>query len=816
MSQLPPGFVLDNAPAAPVQGGPVYGAPPKPEKPEQPKTTWRPLTPEEAAGQGLPTDKPYQISSEGKIDALPTSDTKATVDQQKIATLLTRIAGGFSDIRTAVASDPTAQEPGVIETVRGGLEPGGLLGIPTRALAGAGRRTVYDSQVDVLDALLTLGTGAAYNREQLVGQTASYFPQYGDTEQERAVKNQRMMRLIEAAKANAGPAWTKVEPAVAPYMQGLGQMQQRDPNAAPPVIGNDTPPQMEAATGDTRRVENPELTARLDQMVRKGAPLTSINAFLTAQGASPIAESDYAKVRDFLAQNPGYEGSIAKAWKLEPIGAFERAVTQLGNNPVGAYFVNAGQFLTGNTLDNLTADPARARAAFDVISAQNPNAAAVGQVSGGIMGALGGEAMLARGGMAAGLGRSVAADAGMGAANAAGAADRPDQSRLGNAMLGAVAGAAGSLAGNAAVRGISRAVGPTGGAIRGLYEAGVNATPGQRFANAGPVGRMVNTIEQKLQSIPGTGDMIAGARQGARDDFQIGAFNEALKEVGEQLPSGMKPGTAPQEYAQKTFDRVYAEARKGMRMVQDEEFASDIANLAGELSTLGPAASKKFKAVIDNNVTKRMANGELSGEMYKRTVSDLGKWAARFRKGGTAEDQMLADAVESLSTSFENAARRHSDPEAVALLDAADAGYAKLVRIEDAARRAGGDPGTFTPNQFDRAVQNTSGGTRSKAYLRGDALMQDYATQGKNLSDTVPNSGTADRLAVARLGLAALTTPIAVAYAPGVRKAVSAAMAPAGPGRQAIAQQLKKRAALVGRASAASAAASLPGTSPAQ
>lgn len=148
-------------------------------------------------------------------------DAQGTVDEKKIATLLTRISGGFNDITNVIKTDPSAQEPGLIESMRGDLMPGGIMGVPARAIAGSNRRTVHDSQRDVLDALLTLGTGAAYSAEQLSGQMASYFPQYGDTEQEIAVKNQRMQRIIEAAKANAGPAWAQVEPAIAPYLQGF-------------------------------------------------------------------------------------------------------------------------------------------------------------------------------------------------------------------------------------------------------------------------------------------------------------------------------------------------------------------------------------------------------------------------------------------------------------------------------------------------------------------------------------------------------------------------------------------------------------------
>lgn len=142
-------------------------------------------------------------------------------NQQQIATLLTRIAGGASDINAIAKADPGAQAPGFVENLRGDLMPGGVAGLATRAIAGPHRRTVADAQRDMLDAMLTLGTGAAYAKEQLSGQMAAYFPQYNDTPQEIATKNQRLLRLIEAAKANAGPAWVKVAPAIEPFMQNL-------------------------------------------------------------------------------------------------------------------------------------------------------------------------------------------------------------------------------------------------------------------------------------------------------------------------------------------------------------------------------------------------------------------------------------------------------------------------------------------------------------------------------------------------------------------------------------------------------------------
>lgn len=603
------------------------------------------------------------------------------------------------------------------------------------------------------------------------------------------------------------------------------------PPAAPTL--SPTPERQQINESGYRNEDDPALTGVRGaylRMLEQNVPPGQVVQQLRALGVTdPEVLRTTAQQAEFRRQNPDVPLDRYDIDKVDdrvvPLSGFEKAASALGGTALGTYAINAGQFLSGNTLDNLAADPERARAAIDVANVQNPNAALAGQISGGILGAMGGEALLARAGMAPGFVRGLTADTAMGAANGAGAADQG--SRLQGAALGAGSAAAGNVVGNAAVRGASRVIAPTGGNMNALYRAGVKPTIGQRFADRGVVGRAINTTEQALQSVPLVGSAIRGAREEARDQFQIGAFNEALREVGEQLPKGMRPGTDPQAYAQKTFDRVYAEARGAMMFRADDELAQDLAALGPDISTLGPQARGKLKAIMDNQVNNRVTNGEMSGRDFKRTVSDIGKHIARMRKSQNSEDQALADVLEGIKSSIDAAARRHSDPDAVALLDAADAGYAKLVRIENAAARVGGEAGTFSPKAFDRAVQKEAGGVRSKSYLRGDALMQDYANAGKNLDDTLPNSGTADRVMTgyavggpiagaaiyADPATAAVLGGIATAYAPGVRKVMQTAISPAGPKRKAVSDQLKKRARLIGAASAATAS---QGTTPGQ
>lgn len=606
------------------------------------------------------------------------------------------------------------------------------------------------------------------------------------------------------------------------------------PQGSPPIPG-DNGPTRQLQQGATKSIPITGVEGRYRELLGAGATGDELVSYLQSVGITNQATLDQARIQaEYHDRNPNVPISRYRVDFTQdvPVSAADQALNAVGQSAAGAYAINAADALTAGTLDNIAGamggNEERVRAGMAAVSDANPIAAPLGQISGGVMASLAGEAGLARAGMAGGLGRGVLADATYGAASGAGNADGGNRGM--NALLGAGTSAFGSAAGTVGTNALVRGLTPTGEGAGALYAAGVRPTIGQRGAAMadqggfkGAVGSALSSAEQKLQSIPVVGSAIRGARQEARDQFQIGAFNEALKEVGEQLPKGMKPGTAPNAYAQKTFERIYAEARSGMRLVADEELTNDIANLAGDVEVLGPEAQAKLRGIIQNNITNRFANGELSGEMFKKTVSDLEKRAAQFRKGSSAEDQALGEVITEIKFALDAAARRHSDPDAVSLLDAADAGYAKLVRIEGAAARAGGDAGTFSPSQFEREVQKQSGSVRSRAYLRGDALMQDYADQGKALVDTVPNSGTFDRAiaggaafggAVVSPKVAAILGGLLAAYAPGGRKVMQKALSPAGPRRTAIARQLEKRARLVGSTTAASVAASSQGTSP--
>jgi len=68
------------------------------------------------------------------------------------------------------------------------------------------RQIVEAAQEDILDAALTLGTGAAYSREQLAGYKKSFFPQMGDSSATVKTKQERLTNLLKSAEVASGRA----------------------------------------------------------------------------------------------------------------------------------------------------------------------------------------------------------------------------------------------------------------------------------------------------------------------------------------------------------------------------------------------------------------------------------------------------------------------------------------------------------------------------------------------------------------------------------------------------------------------------------
>lgn len=662
-------------------------------------------------------------------------------------------------------------------------------------------RQVADAyQRDFVAATLRYESGADLPAAELESQRATYFPQPGDSPEAIKAKEKLRATAIEALKVVGGDA---LPPNVtAPTAStNINDVADKSPAlaAAPRTVSTD-------GSGSSDPNRNLEMRREIAALLQGGAPADEIKAYAASKGVADLPGLDAALA--FRAAHPNYKGG----YLVENEADKKANVTgTLAASPVGSFIAGGvdGALLGGldETIGGIQAltggdyEDARdaANAKKRLLADANPKSSFAGTLAGGVAALAAPQALAARYGIpalnvlaprAAFSPAGVATDALYGTVSGA-LSDNENRTR------GALTGGAFAVGGGVAGRGIANAVGalaaPTGGVLSPAYEQGALPTLGQRMAGRGWVGDALNTGEQALQSVPVLGSAVARARQLPRDQWERGAFDLALNEIDDALPTAVPLGTKAHAYTQEAFDNAYDRTRGNMSFVADQDYTSEVGAWRQELRNgiLSGDQADRVEKIVDSRLDGRMAGGMLDGQRYKIVASELGASARKL----SATEPNMAEAISSYQTIFDNAARRASGEEAAAALDAVDRGYAKLVRIEEASRIRGKDQvtGRFNPTQFDRAVQKAEGSVRSRAYLRGDALMGDYAEAGKPLVDTLPNSGSAERLLTGQVvgggalsGAAMLAgaatiakgAPLFLPYTPGVNALAVRAIAP--------------------------------------
>lgn len=557
------------------------------------------------------------------------------------------------------------------------------------------------------------------------------------------------------------------------------------------------------ATGKFETKDNPALkgvNAQIAAMMRNGASDSEILQFMTSKGVDP-SRGNINEVLGWRAKNPTYKGGYnVNVDDMQVLmSGLKQFTNQAWQTPAGTALAHEVSGVLNPALELTGLKPQGWDTDLAALAQQSPIAATVGDIGGMAAGAYGSGKLLEGGAALAPrlagllakapkLALPMAGDTAFGAAT--GAANSPGD-RWTGAGEGAFSALVGDVAGAGLTHGIGRAIAPTGGDMVNAYNLGIRPTIGQRFAGKGPIGKGVNVAEQAAQSIPFAGSMVAAARQAPRDAWETAGLNQALNQIGQQLPPDAPYGGKAFTFARKAFNDAYDQARSGMVMVPDGQFTQDFGDFQRNVMNggmLDAASIKQLDQTITNVVGSRMRNGALTGDSYKIAVSDLGK---RISKAGS--NMPLREALTDFRSIVDDAARRSSPPDAVALMDAADKGYTLYKPLKDAARMAGSEPGRFTPSALNSVLRNGQGKTNS--YIEGTGPLADYARVGDQLRDTLPNSGSGERLMTGQLlggGLgggalaASLVSPATAAkmvgitgmYAPGVRRAVALALAP--------------------------------------
>jgi hypothetical protein len=123
--------------------------------------------------------------------------------ERKAATLSNRLNFSVDQINQAIGLDPTAAMPNTSAEIARFFTRSEML---SNKLTPTQRQIVDSAQLDILDAALTLGTGAAYTREQLESYRKSYFPQIGDKPENVVAKRARLQNILRSAEIASGRA----------------------------------------------------------------------------------------------------------------------------------------------------------------------------------------------------------------------------------------------------------------------------------------------------------------------------------------------------------------------------------------------------------------------------------------------------------------------------------------------------------------------------------------------------------------------------------------------------------------------------------
>ena len=506
-----------------------------------------------------------------------------------------------------------------------------------------------------------------------------------------------------------------------------------------------------AATGATRSEPIPEANGIINAGVQRGLPLDQVNAQLAAKGFPVASEATYSAALEWQRRHPRAPYNNAGAMREVPTTAMNRvsasplasAVVGVANGMTGGWadelWGRMDHLITGRPTSEGTADADQRK---QLLAAANPTSSFVGNLAGNVGAMALGGAGAARLGLTAALGKTapLAGDIAFGALSGAG---ENNDSRLAGAALGSTMSAAGRGLFGGAAR-------VAGAALRGVTDPAATflAARGVPLSGGSMLGGRWKALEDKASSAIGVGDLIAHRQSEALAGMNRGVANEALAHIGERLPDNIEVGSPLHSYAQQAWNRAYGDARAGMTFLEDPQYRTDVFNLQHQADNgrLTEEAAKRLAATTHDVVTRRVANGGMNGDTYKTVVSEL-----RQRAAGTPDPE-LRGALRDLRGYVDQAATRHSAPDAVEAMRNADTGYAKWGIYRDASSMAGGEPGVASPAQLQSAVRRADTSAGHNRFNQGTALLQDWSNAStKALGTKVPNSGTADRLGVVAL-----------------------------------------------------------------
>ncbi len=545
-------------------------------------------------------------------------------------------------------------------------------------------------------------------------------------------------------------------------------------------------PNMQAAAGEAYSTPDDMAVAAAMQDVynRGGSPqdmaevARQFNYPVTLQNMTEWQEAvDYRDARGkYAGQRTGFSTVTPPQSGRRSLA--EQAWGDFAASPLGTAGLAAADAATFGTTDEIAGLVNSARTGRDYTSerdyadfgkraafAENPTAANLGTLAGGIAGGVGIAGAASRLGSRLPAGAFTRAQAALsgargaaaegGAYGAAYGAGTANDDRLSGAITGGVAGTLGGVGGYGAVRTLGGVIGGVADdATRRLADRGVTMTPGQILRNSGALGRTINRLEEGAESIPGFSAIIRQRREDSFRDFNRTALDDALKPIEEQVSNIGEEGI---EDAFDAVNRGYSRALDGVEVSPDQAFMQDLAGAGANVTPDNPYYGD-FQQIVRGEIRPTVAGrttlrGQDMQDLlrmaqgYGRNYRDLATKGAN--DGPKPFARPVAEAFEGMGDSIEGLVQRQS-PGTIPAYNAAKEAYRNVGVLRDAVNRArvgtqSGEGGVFTPAQLaldSKLNAKKFGGTQGTTRQPFFQLTRDAQ---EVLPAELPNSGTFDR-----------------------------------------------------------------------
>lgn len=321
-----------------------------------------------------------------------------------------------------------------------------------------------------------------------------------------------------------------------------------------------------------------------------------------------------------------------------------------------------------------------------------------------------------------------------------GAITTPDQQGEA-ALYGGAGGAGGQMLGRA-IGGIVR----PSVAAQPLVDAGVALTPGQ----AAGKGSFMKWAEEQAASLPVAGHAIRNAQGRAVADANVAAAQVVARQVNDKVKLGQPPREAI-EQTREAISNAYDEALTGMKAPKTS--LNDYMKLAfngnkdhgipsiAQDPTIPPQAKKMLADYMSMKYSQ--APAEIDGRWLKEMDSEVGYRARQLASSPDPLQRAGAPAWQTLQAHLRNLMEEAAPDNMKGQLGSANQAYRELLALEKS-MLPGAD--TFTPRRLRATLEKMN-----NSKLPGTDLGRMAASMDKTLPNTVPNSGTAERLLTAGL-----------------------------------------------------------------